>query len=252
MIDVTFDPTLVAVISIGLALGGFLKGATGAGTPLVAIPVMAAFFDVRLAIVVMVVPNILINILQVYQHAPGWRQLRQGGLMSLGALPGVIVGTLLLTRLSDSALSFGLAVVLTVYLLHRVRSPTFLLTDRQFGRLALPVGTVAGFMQGAAGMSGPLALAFLNATRLDRDAFISNISLFFLATSLFQVPPLYAGGLLTGHNLALSTLALAPILVMLPVGNIVGRHLDKVRFGQIVLVTIALLTLRLYWRALAG
>ncbi len=248
---VPFDAWVIVVVASGLALGGFLKGATGAGAPLVAIPVMASFFDVRLAIVVMVVPNVVTNVLQIYRHAPGWSDLRLGGLMSIGAIPGVVVGTALLTWMSDRALALGLAVILTLYLLHRLRSPEFSLDDRTFMRLAVPVGCVAGFMQGAAGMSGPLALAFFNTTRLDRNVFIANISTFFLLTSILQTPVLYLGGLMTWPNLALSALAVVPILAMLPVGNYVGKRLDRMTFSRVVVSIIAVLAVRLYWRALS-
>ena len=48
------DPLAILAVLTALALGGLVKGATGAGAPLVAVPVMAAFFDVRVAVAVMV------------------------------------------------------------------------------------------------------------------------------------------------------------------------------------------------------
>ena len=62
-----------------LALGGTLKGATGMGAPLIAIPVMTALFDVRLAVVVMLLPSLYTNLWQLWifrAHHPGplpWR-----------------------------------------------------------------------------------------------------------------------------------------------------------------------------------
>ena len=57
-----------------LALGGTLKGATGMGAPLIAIPVMTALFDVRLAVVVMLLPNLYTTLWQLLffrAHRPG-------------------------------------------------------------------------------------------------------------------------------------------------------------------------------------
>ena len=61
------DPVIIVAILIAFALGGILKGATGAGAPIVTIPVIAAFYDVRIAVIIMVIPNLLTNIGQLYQ-----------------------------------------------------------------------------------------------------------------------------------------------------------------------------------------
>ena len=62
-----FDTVTIIAILVAFALGGILKGATGAGAPIVTIPVIAAFYDVRIAVIIMVVPNLLTNIGQLYQ-----------------------------------------------------------------------------------------------------------------------------------------------------------------------------------------
>ena len=51
------DPPALLAICVALSLGGLLKGATGMGTPVVAVPVMAAFVDVKLAVIIMVIPK---------------------------------------------------------------------------------------------------------------------------------------------------------------------------------------------------
>ena len=50
-------PIIVAFLSLGL--GGILKGATGAGAPLVAVPALALLFDVPTAIAIFSLPNLL-------------------------------------------------------------------------------------------------------------------------------------------------------------------------------------------------
>ena len=41
------DPLSLLAIALTVAMGGILKGATGAGAPIIAVPVIAAFYDVR-------------------------------------------------------------------------------------------------------------------------------------------------------------------------------------------------------------
>ena len=54
-----FFAILVAFFSLGL--GGVLKGATGAGAPLIAVPALAVLFDVPTAIAIFSLPNFFSN-----------------------------------------------------------------------------------------------------------------------------------------------------------------------------------------------
>ena len=55
------DPIVMLTVAAALSVGGVIKGITGAGAPLLAIPVIAAFHDIRLAVAVMILPNIITN-----------------------------------------------------------------------------------------------------------------------------------------------------------------------------------------------
>ena len=44
-----------------------MKGATGAGSSVVAIPVLAVFIDAKLAVALMTVPNLFSNLIQIHQ-----------------------------------------------------------------------------------------------------------------------------------------------------------------------------------------
>ena len=52
-----FWPLVIA--ATGIAFGGFLKGATGAGAPVVGVPILALVFNVPMAVAVFSVINLL-------------------------------------------------------------------------------------------------------------------------------------------------------------------------------------------------
>ncbi|MEO9297142.1 hypothetical protein [Devosia alba] len=55
------DLTSVLIIVLALGGGGFVKGATGMGLPLVALPVLTTAFGLQHAVGLMVVPLIATN-----------------------------------------------------------------------------------------------------------------------------------------------------------------------------------------------
>ena len=63
------DIQTLIIVGLAFAMGGILKGATGVGAPLIAVPVMTSFVDIRFAVAVFVVPNLVTNLIQSWL---GW------------------------------------------------------------------------------------------------------------------------------------------------------------------------------------
>jgi len=227
-----------------------MKGATGMGTPVVAVPVMAAFVDLRLAVVVMVIPNLATNLWQIRQY--GQHRLGEGFALrfALGGALGALLGTWLLVALPVRALTLTMAAAVVLYIVLRLARPDVRLGLATARQAALPASTAAGILQGAAGISAPIAVSFLNAMRLERPVFIATISMFFAAMSLVQIPALAWFGLLTPQIVLLAALAMIPIFAAMPVGAWLARHLSAAQFDRAILVLLAALALRLIWSAI--
>lgn len=246
----SIDPLALLTIAVALGIGGFVKGATGAGAPLVAVPIMAAFYDVTMGILMMVIPNIVANAKQVWDYRSKIRPPHVAVMLSIGAVPGMFLGTSMLASAPQGVLQLCLGLFLVGYLILRLIDPKFSISERVAIRLSLPTGILGGIMQGVVGTSGPLALLFLSSQNLARPVFIGTISTFFLTNAVIQAPALWLEGLLTYQWLAISALALVPVWLSMPVGNWAAQKLSSEAFGRWVLVLLAVLAARLIWRGL--
>lgn len=247
MEDQFTDPLTLAVIALALLLGGVVKGATGAGTPLAAVPVIAAFFDVRLAVIVMAAPNLLANVRQIQVY---WKTRLGDGFslrFGLSGAVGAVLGTLLLANLPGEALSLMLAGVVFAYIALRLSRPDWQLAEAVARRIVIPMGSLGGILQGATGISAPVSVSFLNAMRLERVVFIPTVSIFFAATAIFQVPALVATGLLTRDLAILSAFCILPMLAGMPIGDRLARHLSATVFDRVLLVLLGVMAVRLAW-----
>jgi hypothetical protein len=235
----------IAIAFACLALGGVLKGATGAGAPILAVPALAMMFNVQFAVVVMLVPNLLTNCWQAWrfrgQRLPAMFNL---GFAGAGAV-GVIVGSVLLASLSPRFLSVGVALAVAGYIGFRLARPGWFIRFSLASRVSAPAGLVAGMLQGASGLSAPVSLSFLSAMKLERPVFISTASIFFVAMTLLQIPTLATLGVVTPHRLLLSAFALLPVVAFMPVGARIARHLPRAVFDRIILVLLGVLALKL-------
>ena len=102
------DPTSLAILCVGLILGGMIKGATGAGLPIIAVPFIASVFDIRVAVILLVAPNFFTNIWQMVKYRPHNAEPELAARFALYGAMGAIVGTSLLAVAPTTALSLSL------------------------------------------------------------------------------------------------------------------------------------------------
>ena len=240
------------LVLIAFALGGILKGATGAGAPIIAVPVMTLFFGAPFAVAVFSIPNLVTNIWQGWHY----RQHRLSGpLMIRFAVAGAWcagIGSVMLARLPTEALTLTVALSVLAYVGFRALRPGWRLSLPRAEALAAPMGVLGGILQGAAGLSAPVSLSFLNALKLERAQFIVTISVFFFAMALVQIPMLVGLGILTTERFLLSCLALIPLMAAMPLGAWLARRISAATFDRVILVLLTLLSVRLIWQAVVG
>ena len=239
----------VVVVCLFLALGGILKGATGMGTPVIAVPALAAYFDVPFAIAILVVPNIATNGWQIFRHRAEHRSLPFLKRFVVAGSIGALIGTLLLIELPGDVLSLWLAVIVVIYIGLRLVHPTWHVTERQALSASAPIGLISGILQGATGISAPVSVTFLSAMQLPRPQFILCVSSLFIGFFAVQAPALAISGILTWDRLLLSVLAVLPIGAAMPVGAWLARTLSAPTFDRLVLIFLAAMAAKLIYDA---
>jgi uncharacterized protein len=243
------DPTELALIFISLALGGVLKGATGAGAPVIAVPVLAMLFNAKFAVVVMLMPNLLTNVWQAWKFR---HHLPPRGFVftfTVSGAVGVLIGTAMLVSLPQEVLSLIVAFAVYIYVLFRCLKPDWSVPFGLASKLSFPAGFAAGLLQGSSGISAPVSLTFLNAMRVERKTFIATASIFFVAVTVIQLPTLSALGVATLTNLLVSLTAVAPILLFMPVGSKLAERFSKETFDHLILIMLLLLATKLVFDA---
>ena len=213
-------------------------------------PVIAAFLDVKAAVALLALPNFCTNVLQVYtyrQHVieKEWllRFVVSGGL-------GAGLGTLVLHAASDTVLSLVLAAVIAVYVPMRLALPELKFPQKPLRKAVWPVGIVGGLLQGAAGISAPVTLSYLNAMGLQRGTFIFSLSAFFTGMSVVQIATLWLTGAFVSEIAIASVVAMIPLFLAMPLGAWATRSMSAKGFDRMVLVLLTLLALRLIYGAI--
>jgi uncharacterized membrane protein YfcA len=185
---------LVIAVITSISLGALFKGITGAGLPLLAVPMLASITQVEDAVVLMTLPGIAANALLVINHRRCWRVLLEHKAFLVAGFIGGFIGTWLLAALDDRWLKLLLIAWLGLYLyqyfFHR-QAGERLAAKRQ---VSIPMGLAAGTIQGASGISAHVVAPYYHAygLRLKNYAFALGFS--FLLFMVAQLTAISHGG----------------------------------------------------------
>ena len=228
----------------------FVKGAIGFGFPTLGTPLLALVVDVKTAVAVLVIPNLVMDGLQLRRQSPLGATPRRLAPLLVFTMLGTIVGTKLLVVLSGRTATLILGVfVLGFVLLDLARfSPRVPAAWERL--LAPPVGLAAGVMGGITNAPGTALALYFVALGMDKREFVRSIAFTFLVVKGVQLASLGWYGLL-GWPLVLGSLGLtAAALAGFGLGVRVQDRLDQRAFNRGVLVFLATLGVWLVVRTL--
>ncbi|MCB1518071.1 MAG: sulfite exporter TauE/SafE family protein [Hyphomicrobiaceae bacterium] len=237
------------VIFLALFVGGAMKSATGVGLPIIAIPVLTAYFNLQFAIAVSLIPTVLSNAWQVWkfrkEHTPRYLAVA----ILIGSCAGIALGVTLLASLPGRLLNLGVALVVVAFLISRFLKPDWRLSERMARLLAFPASISAGLVQGATGISAPVVLMFLSSVGLERGSFIFSVSLLFLVAGVAQVPAMIFAGLLGTDLIYGTVLTMIPVVAGLWFGEILSKYISARLFDQLIVAFLVVLAIKLGWSA---
>ena len=240
----------VLIITVAMAIGSFVKGATGQGLPQIAIPVMATFLGVEAAVVIMAIPGVVSNTWLLWNYRRYYERTRDLPAILIAGTAGAVAGTVLLDNLDADVLSLSLAGMIVLYVVVFFSHPELQLTPTLTRFASPPLGLAAGVLQGATGVSGPLLATYLHGYRMEKEVYVLSISTIFQVYAVVQVATLSGLGLFTRDRFVLSVLSLLPIMVLLRVGARFTERLSRRRFDLVVLTVLLASAVKLVYDGL--
>lgn len=238
-----------AVMGLLLA-ASFVKGMSGLGFPLIAVPAASLLLSPRDAVVLVALPNLVANLLLVARtRGPEAPPVRLG-LVGLTGVPATAAGALLLSALDPAPLSVLLGCATLFFALANLRATPLVSFRRGSARTALLVGTAAGLLQGSTGASGPVLAMYMYGLRLPKGAFIYSLNVLYSVFGAVHVVSLLALGLYRWELGRLAAASLAPLLVGMGLGAWARERVRQRAFNRVVLLLMAAIGANLVLRGL--
>jgi uncharacterized protein len=239
----TVDWANLALALLGLLFAGIVKGATGIGYASCALPFLTAAVGLKQAIVLVVLPAMVSNILVIFTTPHRRETLQRFWLLYLATLPGTALGIVLLVWIDQRLSTIVLGLLIIAYALLGLAQPSLSLRSSLERQLQFPVGLVNGFLTGLTGSQVLPLVPYILALHIDADRTVQAINLAITITSAFLMVGLYQSGVMSLPSLGLSVAAVLPAMAGIHLGTRARSFIPVQHFRTVVQIVLGLLGL---------
>jgi uncharacterized membrane protein YfcA len=218
---------------IGITLfAAIVNGGLGYGFSSITVPLALLFMSNRVLNPALVPIEVVLNAYVLFVNRDAIRSVwRRVSLIVVGLVPGVIVGTLIVTRVSQPSLRLWTYFVLLPLILAQgagYRRP--IRAERSIG---LPFGGGLGVLYSVTTVSGPPLALLLNNQGLAKREFRAALGVIRLAESAFTTVAYLNAGLFTMKSVALIPGILPSVLIGVPIGAWLIQHMRAETFRRL-------------------
>jgi uncharacterized membrane protein YfcA len=200
-----------------LCASGVLRGFSGYGFAIAAVPLLSLIMPPTSAVVIVLILQLPIgaNGLKESLRISDWRSV---GILAGAAALATPIGLLLLTRLPADIVRLCIAAIVAMTVMVLARKP-------QGGGRTAPAwltsiyGIASGLTNGLAGMPGPPVIAYFLASNIAKERARCSMIMVFTLTSVCALVPLLIAGEVTAQMAVLSLAALPLVWLSTSLGR---------------------------------
>src|SRR6185369_13279759 len=225
------DYNVIYLIAITL-VAAIVNGGLGYGFSSITVPLALLFLSNRVLNPALVLIEVVLNawVLWVNRDALGvvWRRMLP---IVFGLLPGVIIGTMVVSRVSPAWLKLWTYIALLPIIL--VQAAGYRRPIKSETAIGLPFGVGLGVLYSVTTISGPPLAVLLNNQGLHKREFRAALGMIRLAESSFTAVAYLTAGLITMQSNLLIPQILPSVLIGVPIGAALIRQMKVETFRRI-------------------
>lgn len=243
-----FSLALTATIAITFLLAGLVKGVTGMGLPTLAMGLLGTIMPPVAAASLLIVPSFVTNVWQLFAGPSFASILRRLWLMMTGIVIGTMAGSRLLASDNVKWTTAGLGAALIVYAAYTLLARQLTVPASAERFMSPAVGFITGIVTGGTGVFVVPAVPYIQALGLSRDDLIQALGLSFTVSTIALAVGLASHGAFQVEHIVTSSLAVAPALLGMWLGQILRQKISPETFRRWFLIFLILLGLELLLR----
>ncbi len=240
----------VCIISL---LAGMAHGVSGFGFPLISTPVVAMFTDVRSAIILTLLPNVVVNLISIFKGG-NWRtSLAKHWPVAVYVVIGTVIGTHLVLIAPRDPLRLFLAAVIVVYLKQdNIKLLDWSAIQRNPRAYGVAFGLMGGILSGTVNVALPPLIIYFSTLGLAPLAMTQILNLCFLGGRAAQLATFGSAGAYTVQTLSIALPAVVTGVAGLLVGGYLQSRIPPTSWRVFIRVILWLMAAVLFGQGLWG
>ena len=238
----TFDLTFFAVAIPAVVFAGISKGGFGSGAAFAATPILALILPPEMAVGIMLPLLIVMDVAAVRAYWSKW-SVREVKLLLLGAIPGIVLGSLFWSVANSDLLRLLIGLVAVSFVAFQLAKGRGWIGARERaagGAAGMVAGVVAGFTSFISHAGGPAVAVYLLSQGLSKTRYQATTVLVFWMINVAKTVPYALLGMFSAPSLTAGLYLWPAAIVGVWIGVRAHRAIpERVYFG----ITYVLLTL---------
>lgn len=231
------DFLLIALIGL---FSGTIKGSSGFGSSLVALPLLVFFYPVSEVVVMMITINVLVNFIMLFENKGfSLKYIKEIKFIILFGVIFTYIGLLLLNDIDEQLIKYFAATLILIAVLNKLSLLKFKINDTiLFQSIS---GALSGFSNGIASIDGPPVVFYLTSIKADKLKFKKTLVTYFLFLGVISVLMLSFDG---AYSLEiLKNTGFLSIFIILGVlfGMKASSKIDEAKFSKYVTILLIIL-----------
>lgn len=235
------------LITLGWCFGGFVNGVAGFGAAMIAMPLIAPFIDLTIAVpsCTLIVLTLNCQVGWTFRKYIEWHYVKG---IFIGAIPGVILSVFALQYLSEQMLKIGMGSFIFFYALWS------LFADKGGKKIISPAwGYLSGLLSSTLGMAfgfnGPPLAAYIAYSGCPAKAVKGLLGAGFIITGVFIVGAKALTGQIDSKVMLIYLAATPAVLVGSKLGIWLSSSLNEYSYRKILFLSLAAMGLNIVWKA---
>lgn len=222
---------VLAWVAFVVILAGFAHGLVGFGFPIVATPLLAMVFDVKVAVLLTILPTLALSLLSTLIGGNFRGSVLRFWYMPFCLALGSYLGTRLLIVADPTPFTLVLAASIVIFLnLERLGKSEVATVRKHPVPWSLAFGMLAGLSESTVNIAAPALLIYFMLIRLNPASLVQTLNFCFVIGKGTQIITwTWAGGIGLDHWLSTLPLALAGLLFFFT-GQAIRRRVSTVTY----------------------
>jgi uncharacterized protein len=245
-----FGFEFLVILSVILFSSALVQGSIGFGFPLISTPLLAMITDMKTAILYVVIPTLLINVVSLFSEGDILKAFKRFYPLALMAMVGSAIGTQILIYSSSEFFKLLLAISIFFYLFIQKFKFEMKWVNEKPTFSIIVFGLLAGIIGGLTNVMSLILIIYSLEAKHSRKEVIQSANLCFLFGKLIQIIIFSIHGSFTQEVLNTSILSLLVVGIAVVIGIKVKNKIPQDNYNKIIKVFLFLMAVALVYQTL--